>query len=560
MNPDPRKYHRLLITVIVALAISFLLEIAARFLDQYGGASELVTDGMGLLALLFMCSCGMYVIYSLGDSRALKLAITLSAVFLVTSQTFNIANALPDDAARLVFTTYAWLFDPLQDILFLGGLILLIITLFIALMQTAYVKGRLEEERQTLTREIAERHRAERERQKLESQLWQSQKMDAVGRLAGGVAHDFNNMLSVILGHAELARETVDPSGPVRHDIDEIITAGRRSADLISQLLGFARKQTITPKALDLNDTIENTLKMLRRLIGENINLVWKPVDGVWRVKMDPAQVDQVLANLAVNARDAVREGGTVTIETDNVELREDAAGYPEDFTPGEYVLLRVRDNGCGMHEDTLTQLFEPFYTTKPRGEGTGLGLATVYGIVKQNNGLINVTSKPKEGATFEIYLPRHVGDDTASEAFKEPSELETGKETILVVEDEEMLLSFTRRVLERLGYNVLAAGHGRDALKMAEAYPDDIDLLLTDVVMPDINGQALWEQLHGMRPGMKRLFMSGYTEDIIARHGRLTDGVAFMQKPFNMETLATKVRSVLRSEGASANDSRRRV
>ncbi len=387
---------------------------------------------------------------------------------------------------------------------------------------------------------------AERERQSLEDQLLQSQKMEAVGRLAGGVAHDFNNMLAVIGGHTEMALEDIDPDSPLRDDLLEIQKAAWRSADLTRQLLAFSRKQTIAPRILDLNDTIAGLLKMLRRLIGEDIDLLWKPAANLWRVKMDPAQLDQILANLMVNARDAITAAGKITIETARTEFDEQYCENHVDFIPGRYVLLAVSDNGTGMDRETVERIFEPFFTTKPRGSGTGLGLSTVYGTVKQHNGFINVYSEPGTGSTFRIYLPAHEAESEAigeKDAFEE---IPTGTETILIVEDEESLLKLGKRLLEQLGYTVLEAGNPVLAIQTAQEYAGTIHLLVTDVVLPEMSGRDLWEKLAAERPDLKCLYMSGYTANVITHHGVLDEGVQFMPKPFSRDTLAKKVRKAL--------------
>ena len=382
----------------------------------------------------------------------------------------------------------------------------------------------------------------------LEAQLRQAQKMEAVGRLAGGVAHDFNNMLAVIAGHADLALEEIDSGSPLHADLLEIQKAAQRSADLTHQLLAFARKQTIAPQVLDLSDTITGMLKMLRRLIGEDIDLLWKPAGSLWRVNMDPAQIDQVLANLVVNARDAIAGVGKITIETGPAVFDDTYCETHADVIPGSYVLLAVSDNGCGMDPTVLAHLFDPFFTTKPQGQGTGLGLATVYGIVKQNHGFINVYSEPGQGSTFKIYLPRY--ESAAADTRVPPVFVAapTGIETVLLVEDEAVLLKLSARLLEQLGYTVLAAGSPNQALQQVETYPGSIHLLLTDVIMPDMNGRDLWQRISALRPGIKCLFMSGYTANVIAHHGVLDEGVHFLQKPFSKKVLATKLREALHS------------
>ncbi|HKL00882.1 MAG TPA: ATP-binding protein, partial [Desulfotignum sp.] len=376
---------------------------------------------------------------------------------------------------------------------------------------------------------------------------YQAQKMESVGRLAGGVAHDFNNMLGVILGHTELALLQADEEHELHDDLKEIQTAAKRSADITKQLLAFARKQTISPKRLDLNDTVESILKMLRRLIGEDIYLAWQPGAHLWPVKMDPTQIDQILVNLGINARDAIAEVGKLTIETGRKTFDEDYCNDHPGFIPGDFVLLAVSDNGCGMDKETLDNLFEPFFTTKEVGKGTGLGLATVYGIVKQNNGFINVYSEPGQGTTFTIYLPRLVMDEETDKAVPEKKTAAGGSETILLVEDEPTILRMTRMMLERKGYTVLSAATPAEAVKTAENHTGVIDLLMTDVVMPEMNGRDLAEQITRLYPDIRLLFMSGYTANIIAHQGVLEEGVLFIQKPFSMNDLGTRVREALK-------------
>jgi len=403
-----------------------------------------------------------------------------------------------------------------------------------------------------LIQDITERKRAAEEKAKLEAQLQQAQKMESVGRLAGGVAHDFNNMLGVILGHADLALEQVDPAQPLHDDLTEIRKAAKRSADLTRQLLAFARKQTIAPKVLDLNETVEGMLKMLRPLIGEDIDLAWLPGAGLWPVKLDPSQIDQILANLCVNARDAISGVGKITIETGNVALDEDYCAAHAGFVPGEFALLAVSDDGCGMDKETLAHIFEPFFTTKEVGKGTGLGLATIYGIVKQNNGFINAYSEPDQGSTFRIYLPRHMGKAGQMQK-KGPAEPALrGQEIILLVEDEPAILTLTTMILERQGYTVLAANTPGEAIRLAREHAGEIHLLMTDVVMPEMNGRDLAKNLLSLYPHLKRLFMSGYTANVIAHHGVLDGGVYFIQKPFSIKELAAKVREAL---GGMMND-----
>ncbi|MCJ8501061.1 GAF domain-containing protein [Desulfatitalea alkaliphila] len=394
-----------------------------------------------------------------------------------------------------------------------------------------------------------ERKRAETEKERLQAQLLQVQKLESVGRLAGGVAHDFNNMLGVILGHAELAMSRTAPGEPIHEDLTEIHAAAGRSAELTRQLLTFARKQTVRPRVLDLNAVVEAALKMLRRLIGEAIALEWHPAGGLWPVKVDPTQIDQVLANLCVNARDAIDGLGTITITTENVTLDGEPSADPEVPLFGDFVRLSVRDDGCGMDRATIDNLFDPFFTTKPVGLGTGLGLATVYGVVKQNSGFIQVHSAPGQGATLAIHLPRCTTPDRPAAAVQPKADPGDGRETILLVEDEPSVLRMTTLMLQRLGYTVLPAGTPGAAIEQARAHAGRIDLLMTDVVMPEMNGRDLAEHLLSLYPEMRRLFMSGYTADVIAHQGVLEAGVSFIQKPFSLQKLAHWVRRALEGE-----------
>jgi two-component system sensor histidine kinase EvgS len=395
--------------------------------------------------------------------------------------------------------------------------------------------------------DITERKNIEAEHEKLQSQLLQAQKMESVGRLAGGVAHDYNNMLSVIIGYAQLGIDKTDPEDELRADLHEILTAAERSTDITRQLLAFARKQTIDPKVLDLNETVESMLKMIRRLIGEDIDLSWKPKPGVWPVKMDPSQLNQILVNLCVNARDAISDVGKITIETDNVRFDDAYCADHAGFIPGEYVLLAVSDDGRGMDRKTLDNIFEPFYTTKPIGKGTGLGLSVIYGIVKQNKGFINVYSEPEKGTTFRLYFSRH--DDVVRRIEADPAE-ETpagSGETVLIVEDETSILKLAKRILEQLDYNILTAETPGEAVALTNEHDGEIHLLITDVVMPEMNGRDLAEKLQAEYPKLKVLFMSGYTANVIAHHGVLDADVHFIQKPFSNKDLAVKVKKALK-------------
>jgi PAS domain S-box-containing protein len=384
------------------------------------------------------------------------------------------------------------------------------------------------------------------ERRRLEAQLRQAQKMEAVGRLAGGVAHDFNNLLTVVNGYSDLLLESLPPSDPIRAQVEEISRAARRATDLTSQLLAFGRKAMAIPRVLDLNALVRDTEKMLRRLIGEDVELVTQLDPALGRVKMDPGQLDQVILNLAVNARDAMPQGGTLTIETRNVELSPAYVRKYLDVVPGPYVALVVRDTGHGMTEEVKAHVFEPFFTTKEVGKGTGLGLSTIYGIVKQAGGHIEVESAPGRGATFRVLLPRLGDGAAATEGARSDAGLPHDSETVLLVEDEDMVRTFARVVLQRCGYTVLEATNGPDALHQAEDHHGPIHLLASDVVMPHMSGRELAERLSGLRPQVRVLFFTGYMDDAVLRLGILKDGTACLQKPFSPDVLARKVREVL--------------
>ncbi len=387
------------------------------------------------------------------------------------------------------------------------------------------------------------------ERKKMEAMIQQSQKMESIGNLAGGVAHDYNNMLSVILGYTEMALEKVDKKGPLYNDLMQVLQAAQRSSDITRQLLAFARRQTIAPKVLDLNNTVTASLKMLNRLIGEDIDLNWQPSANLWPVRIDPIQVDQILANLCVNARDAIPDVGKITIETANVNFDKEYCGDHPGFIPGNYVMLAVSDNGSGIANEIRDKIFDPFFTTKVMGKGTGLGLSTIYGIVKQNQGFINVYSEPGEGTTVKVYLSRHEGhavevhrDDTST------APLGRG-ETILLVEDENRILKLGQTLLEDIGYKVLSTSIPSEAVKLAREHSIEIKLLITDVVMPEMNGRDLSQRLQKFCTNLRTLYMSGYTANVIVHRGVLDEGVFFLPKPFSKKELAVKVREVLDSD-----------
>jgi PAS domain S-box-containing protein len=395
-------------------------------------------------------------------------------------------------------------------------------------------------------RNITERKRAEEVRLSLEGQLHQAQKMESIGRLAGGVAHDFNNLLTVILGGAYLALMELEPGQLLHEYVTQIQNAANKSAELTQQLLAFARKQTIEPKVLDLNELVSGMIKMLQRLIGENTQLTWLPANNLWPVKADPSQIDQILANLCVNAKDSITDIGTITLQTGNSVVDEGYNVEHADVIPGEYVHISVCDSGCGMDKETMAHIFEPFFTTKGIGEGTGLGLATVYGAAKQNSGFVNVYSELGVGSTFTIYLPRYVGNTVQKSAKDQAQPAPRGLETILLVEDESSILNMTSRILTKLGYTVLASSNPGEAIRLANEHAGEIALLTTDVIMPEMNGKDLACNLMSKYPKLKCLFMSGYTADVISHHGVLDEGVYFIHKPFSLPDLAVKVRKVL--------------
>ncbi|OHD71951.1 MAG: hypothetical protein A2W19_02155 [Spirochaetes bacterium RBG_16_49_21] len=391
-----------------------------------------------------------------------------------------------------------------------------------------------------LARDITERKRAEAEKSKLEQQLLQAQKMESVGRLAGGVAHDYNNMLSVILGYVDLIKNNLSSDDPFFKNVLEIERAALHSKDITHKLLAFSRKEIIAPKSLNLNGLIAGTQKTLIRLIGEDLELYFHPVNNLWKIKFDRSQMEQILVNLAVNARDAMPNGGKLTIETNNIRLDEAYCRVHLGFSPGDYVQLVVSDDGAGMGKDTLAHVFEPFFTTKETGKGTGLGLATVYGIVKQNDGFINVYSEPGRGTTFKIYIRRSMEEGDVTEETEEALPA-SGTGTILVVEDDDMVRAMTIEMLEVIGYTTLSTGNPLEALSFFERGDTHIDLVITDVVMPKMSGKELIDRIEAIRPGVKALFMSGYTTNVIADRGVLKEGVHFIQKPFSMSDLTRK-------------------
>ncbi|PKG93223.1 PAS domain-containing sensor histidine kinase [Paraglaciecola sp. MB-3u-78] len=380
----------------------------------------------------------------------------------------------------------------------------------------------------------------------LTEQLHQAQKTEAIGKLAGGISHDFNNMLGVILGQAEWLTNKLEPASPLMDHIQSITKAAEHSAKLTRQLLTFARKQTIEPKVLDLNKSVSAMMDMLKQLIGESIQVSWDPAQDLWPVKVDPTQIDQVLANLCINARDAISGNGHISISTRNCRLDEHfATNHSDEMPPGDYVKLSVSDDGCGMNNPTKAQIFEPFYTTKAPGSGTGLGLSFTLGAVQMNAGFINVFSEPEQGTTFHIYFKKVKSPEEMKQKITD-APYKKGTETILLVEDEEMLLEIETAMLENSGYTVLAASSGDHAEALFREHLFEINLLMTDVIMPEINGMDLAVQLQALTPNLQVIFMSGYPQDILGNQANLEEGASFLQKPFSMEALANKVREVL--------------
>jgi two-component system cell cycle sensor histidine kinase/response regulator CckA len=400
------------------------------------------------------------------------------------------------------------------------------------------------------------------EQRRLEQQLRHAQKMEAIGRLAGSVAHDFNNLLSVILSYSSLLVADLRPNDPMRPDLEAIGKAGNRAADLTRQLLAFSRKQLLAPRILDLNQVFRESDGMLSRLLGEDIELVTRYGDSVHKVRADPGQIDQIVMNLAVNARDAMPKGGRLTIETQNVVLDANTLISDPDqlgVTPGAYVMLSMTDTGTGMDAETVSNIFEPFFTTKEKGKGTGLGLATVFGIVKQSGGHIAVESEPNVGTRFRVYFPKADGEESEIDEKPAPSRL-TGGETILLTEDQDEVRAVAREVLRRYGYHVLEARNAGEALLTCERYSQPIDLLLTDVIMPQMSGRELADRLAGLRPGMRVLFMSGYAEGALATGGELKPDIAYLPKPWVPEVLARRVREVLDEGKAQAGEDAKQI
>jgi len=402
-------------------------------------------------------------------------------------------------------------------------------------------------------RDISERNKAREDQAMLQEQLHQAQKLEALGTLAGGVAHDFNNMLSVIIGYTELLKSRVSDDRDASRDLMAIEKAALRSRDVTRQLLAFSRKQVISPVAMQIDEQIDGTMKMLGRLIGENIELEFAKSESTWKTRLDPSQFDQILVNLAVNARDAMPKGGKLVITTKNVVINEGQAKQKGDCIPGDYVLMSVRDDGIGMSSDTQDRIFEPFFTTKEAGKGTGLGLATIFGIMKQNHGCIELESEPGKGSCFKLYFPRNTAGEDQPET-KQVYESGEGAGTVLLVEDDEMVRNMTAKMLERIGYTVVSVASPLQAISYCESGLHTVDLLFTDVVMPKMSGIELNQRLKDTYPDLKVLFMSGYAALVSDRNGVIKPGLNFIQKPFSKNDLALKIKHIIGDLAAEAD------
>ena len=407
----------------------------------------------------------------------------------------------------------------------------------------------------SVVRDITERKQAEAEKARLEAQINQAQKLESVGRLAGGVAHDLNNLLTPVLGYSEMLLDETSPESPQKRPLKEIENAAYRARNLVRQLLAFSRKQLLEFQSIQLNDFLTDFRQFLERTLRKNIAIYLELAPNLPSIEGDRTQLEQVIINLAINAQDAMPDGGQLTIETDRVELDESYASTHQGVTPGPYVMIAVSDTGCGMDAETRENLFEPFFTTKEVDKGTGLGLATVYGIVKQHGGNIWAYSEPGLGSVFKIYLPvsENPAEHTRAETAESPASVSNpqGSETILLVEDHPQVKDLARVTLEKRGYTVLAAENGGQALSMLKTHEGALDLLLTDVVMPEMDGKELFEKVSGIYPNVRVIYMSGYSENVIAHHGVIDEGVNFIQKPFSIKTLSAKVREVLDKPGA---------
>ena len=521
------------VKAVTGIAILYALGLVALLFAETGGSGTVYLMSISIMATVLVGT-------RLGMVTLLTNALTLIGVgYLVAND--SLAWVHGDPLAFRVYLLKGTTF------LFLNSTITISVAFLVRSLESHFIQAQTQAH--TLQQVNDQLMENQARQKKLESQLIQAQKMESVGRLAGGVAHDFNNMLTVIKGHSELSMFAISRANPVYKDLKEIHEAAGRAEDLTRQLLAFARKQTIAPRPLDLNATVESMLRMLGRLMGEQIELAWHPEPHLPAVNMDPSQLDQVLANLCVNARDAISGVGQVTIESARVTLDPAYCHSHAEFVPGDYVVLSVTDTGCGMDPRTTDQMFDPFFTTKSMGEGTGLGLSTVYGIVKQNQGIIQVKSEPGHGTCLRIYLPSAAADSPVNTPTT-PVTIAPGRgETILLVEDEDAIMRVGSTMLERLGYRVMAVGTPAKAIALAKAHKGPIHLLITDVVMPQMNGRELALTLQEMDPRLKVLYMSGYTANVIANHGMLEEGIHFMPKPFSLTEMANAVSEALAVE-----------
>ena len=543
----------ILLQVLITVVLCYELLFSKSALISFEAQEILV------LGLLLLVGGLMLLPVRLWEAHWLIGAVVISDTVLTTSIIYLSGNAASDLYLTYFLIILIAAFSPTLKQMFVLSLILCAVygvILYLSVGRTApLMEGQLLRIPvllilATFYGVTAERVRTDvGKRASLEEQLRQSQKLEAIGRLAGGIAHDFNNILTAIMGYSSLLQCGLDKGDPKQQEVEEIKKAVRRASSLIQQLLAFSRRQVLQLRVLDLNAVLKNIQQLLQRLIGEDTELIILPTPALGHVKADPGQIEQVLMNLALNARDAMPKGGKVTIETANVMVDEAFARRHLIPQPGPYIMLSVTDTGSGMDEETQAHIFEPFFTTKEQGKGTGLGLATVYGIVKQSGGSIFVYSKPGKGATCKIYLPRVDEAVTVVESVSATVEPLKGSETILLVEDEEPVRELVRKVLERNGYRILEARHGDEAIKICAQHKGEISLLVTDVVMPRMSGREVAERLLLSHPKMKVLYLSGYTDDAVVRHGVLQSMTAFLQKPFTPDALAHKVREVLDSK-----------
>ena len=544
----------LLLQVLITIVLCYELLFSKSALISFEVQEVLVLGLMLLIGGLMVLPVGLW------EAQWLIGAVVISDTVLTTSIIYLSGNAASDLYLTYFLIILIAAFSPTLKQMIILSLILCLVygaILYLSLGSTTpLMEGQLLRIPvllilATFYGVTAERVRTDvGKRASLEEQLRQSQKLEAIGRLAGGIAHDFNNILTAIMGYSALLQSALDKGDPKQQEVEEIKKAVRRASSLIQQLLAFSRRQVLQLRVMDLNAVLKNIQQLLQRLIGEDTELILLPTPELGHVKADPGQIEQVLMNLALNARDAMPKGGKVTIRTANVMVDETFARRHLIAHPGPYIMLSVTDTGSGMDEETQAHIFEPFFTTKEQGKGTGLGLATVYGIVKQSGGSIFVYSEPGKGATCQIYLPRVDEPVTVIDSVNSTIEPPHGSETILLVEDEQPVRELVRKVLERNGYRILEARHGDEAIKIcAQHNGGEISLLVTDVVMPRMSGREVAERLQVSHPKMKVLYLSGYTDDAVVRHGVLQSMTAFLQKPFTPDALAHKVREVLDSK-----------